>query len=135
MKVFDLKGSEVNRLADPPGKSSYTGLDTNFVIDKDGLPYFLPEPAYSLLMRALEDDALFLREQGVIDYSLLVIEGSRGLLRLAIIDFMRPYHLIEKIETIYKYIKSGKDPTVIPPQQYADRFVSAMHKYFACVPA
>jgi len=52
---------------------------------------------------------------------------------MGIIDFMRPYHLIEKIETIYKEIKSGKDPTVIPPQQYAERFTNAMHKYFSKV--
>ena len=50
---------------------------------------------------------------------------------MAIIDFMRPYHFVEKIETIYKEIKSGKDPTVVPPQQYADRFVRAMKRYFA----
>lgn len=33
MKVYDLKGSEVNRLAAPNGKA-YTGLDTNFIFDK-----------------------------------------------------------------------------------------------------
>jgi len=34
-KVYDLKGSEVNRLNMPPeGAKSYTGQDTNFKIDK-----------------------------------------------------------------------------------------------------
>ena len=61
---------------------------------------------------------------------MLVIESQLSL-RMAIIDFMRPYHFVEKIETIYKEIKSGKDPTVVPPQQYADRFVRAMKRYFA----
>ena len=117
--MYDLKGSEVNRLATPAGKSDFTGLDTNFIMDKDGHPYFVADSVYTPLMRALDDDASFLRDQGVIDYSLLVIEGGNAQLRLAIIDFMRPYHLIEKIETIYKEIKSGKDPTVIPPQQYS----------------
>ena len=66
----------------------------------------------------------------MIDYSLLVIE-SGNVLRMGIIDFMRPYHLIEKIETIYKELKSGgKNPTVIPPQQYSERFITAMKKYF-----
>ena len=49
---------------------------------------------------------------------------------MGIIDFMRPYHLSEKIENIYKEMKSGKDPTVIPPQHYSERFISAMRKYF-----
>jgi hypothetical protein len=38
---------------------------------------------------------------------------------MGIIDYMRPYHLMEKIENIYKEIKSGRDPTVIPPNSYA----------------
>jgi hypothetical protein len=59
-----------------------------------------------------------------------VIESETSL-RMGIIDFMRPYHFVEKIETLYKEIKSGKDPTVIPPQQYAERFVKAMRRYFA----
>lgn len=34
-KVYDLKGSEVNRLTLPPeGVKSFTGQDTNFKIDK-----------------------------------------------------------------------------------------------------
>lgn len=41
MKVYDLKGSEVNRLAVPSGSKAYTGLDTNFIFDKDGRPYIL----------------------------------------------------------------------------------------------
>jgi len=40
-QVYDLKGSEVNRLAQAPPDKSYTGLDTNFIIDKDGKPYLL----------------------------------------------------------------------------------------------
>jgi len=41
LKVYDLKGSEVNRLAMPSLNKSFTGLDTNFIIDKDGKPYIL----------------------------------------------------------------------------------------------
>lgn len=37
----------------------------------------------------------------MIDYSLLVIEHEERL-RMGIIDFMRPYHLMEKIESKYK---------------------------------
>lgn len=43
---------------------------------------------------------------------------------------MRPYQLMEKLETFYKEFKSGRDPTVIPPNSYADRFIGAMKKYF-----
>jgi 1-phosphatidylinositol-3-phosphate 5-kinase len=125
-RVYDLKGSEVNRLSPPKG----TGMDTNFMIDRDGHPYLLDPNSYDRAMAALADDTIFLREQCVIDYSLLVIESGLGL-RMAIIDFMRPYHLSEKLENLYKEIKNGKDPTVIPPHAYADRFIRAMRRYFA----
>lgn len=49
---------------------------------------------------------------------------------MGIIDFMRPYHLIEIIESNIKYMKTRKDPTVIPPYQYSERFISALKKYF-----
>ena len=65
----------------------------------------------------------------MIDYSLLVIESEMKL-RVGIIDYMRPYHMIEKIENIYKEFKSGKDPTVIPPISYAERFLASMKRYF-----
>lgn len=61
MKVYDLKGSEVNRLAMPNGEKSFTGLDTNFVIDKDGKPYLLESTVYDKTIRILEEDANFLK--------------------------------------------------------------------------
>ena len=37
LKVYDLKGSEVNRLNVPPeNDNKFTGQDTNFKIDKKG---------------------------------------------------------------------------------------------------
>ena len=47
--VYDLKGSEVNRLAPPKG----TGLDTNFLIDRNGVPYLLDSTAYDNALGAL----------------------------------------------------------------------------------
>lgn len=52
-QVYDLKGSEVNRLAQAPPDKSYTGLDTNFIIDKDAKPYILQADAYDKLLVAL----------------------------------------------------------------------------------
>ena len=72
---------------------------------------------------------MFLKEMAVIDYSLLVILSGKSI-RIGIIDFMRPYQFIEKMETFYKQLRSGKEPTVIPPENYAERFISAMRKYF-----
>jgi hypothetical protein len=40
-------------LAQTPPDKSYTGLDTNFIIDKDGIPYILQVEAYDKLLAAL----------------------------------------------------------------------------------
>jgi hypothetical protein len=58
-----------------------------------------------------------------------VIEHEKSL-RLGVIDFMRPYHFKEKIEQKFKELKYGQEPTVLPPQEYATRFLTAMKKYF-----
>ena len=42
IKVYDLKGSEINRLKVPESnEQKYTGWDTNFKIDKNYHPYIL----------------------------------------------------------------------------------------------
>lgn len=44
VKVYDLKGSETNRSNLPLGRDKkFTGLDTNFKIDKNCQPYILEE--------------------------------------------------------------------------------------------
>lgn len=55
MKVYDLKGSEVNRLNMPPENGgSYTGQDSNFKIDRNSTPIALQSLEYDKLMRMLE---------------------------------------------------------------------------------
>ncbi|CAM6005661.1 unnamed protein product [Sphagnum balticum] len=82
------------------------------------------------MMKVLAADVEFLKYQEVIDYSMLAVEDADKNLRIGIIDFMRPYHLMEKVEKIYKELKNGHEPTVVPPEIYADRFVAAMRRYF-----
>lgn len=53
IQVYDLKGSEVNRLAQALPDKTFTGLDTNFIIDKDGKPYILHPDVYDKLIVAL----------------------------------------------------------------------------------
>ncbi len=52
-KVYDLKGSEVNRLTMPESEKSYTGQDTNFKIDKDNEPYIIEGEDYERVMEIL----------------------------------------------------------------------------------
>ena len=49
-KVYDLKGSEINRLKVPElWDMRYTGWDTNFKIDKNYHPYIIEEETYRVL--------------------------------------------------------------------------------------
>ena len=96
-KVYDLKGSQINRLSTLAlNQKTATGLDTNFKIDKNHQPYLIEQKQYRYLWESLEDDILFLSRNEVIDYSLLVIQKDKDL-RLGVIDFMRPYHFFEKL--------------------------------------
>ncbi len=60
-RVYDLKGSEVNRLAQPLSEKAFTGLDTNFLIDRDSYPYLLDSNVYDKTIQSLTDDANFLK--------------------------------------------------------------------------
>lgn len=46
-KVYDLKGSEVNRLASSTKGEKFTGLDMNFKIDKNFHPFLIEEKQYN----------------------------------------------------------------------------------------
>lgn len=133
--VYDLKGSETNRFAIPKEGKLFTGLDNNFKVDRNGEPVALTCDNYDRVIETLEKDASFLSEQEVIDYSLLLIMNQeQQYIRMGIIDFMRPYHALEKLETFYKEMRSGGEmPTVIPPIKYRDRFIGALRQYFVKV--
>lgn len=59
-----------------------------------------------------------------------MIDLEKNLIRLGIIDFMRPFNLIERVENIYKKIVKGNNPTVVEPKLYENRFFVALKKYF-----
>jgi len=56
---------------------------------------------------------------------------------VGIIDYMRQYDIIKKMERMGKsvgMIAGQAEPTVIQPQPYRARFLGAMEKYFAGIP-
>jgi len=56
---------------------------------------------------------------------------------VGIIDYMRQYDIIKKMERMGKsvgMIAGQAEPTVIQPQPYRSRFQAAMERYFAKVP-
>ncbi len=72
------------------------------------------------------------------DYSILVgIDENSEEVVVGIIDYMRQYDIIKRMERVGKsvgMIAGQAEPTVIQPTQYRKRFVTAMDRYFMPVP-
>lgn len=152
-RVFDLKGSTRSRYArvDASGEvsktaSSFVGvsdvqpvlLDENFVEFTEGRPLPLRDQAKAYFNNAVMNDTLFLSLISVVDYSILVgMDDDNHQLVVGIIDYLRQYDIIKKVERVGKsvgMIAGQAEPTVIQPPNYRNRFQLAMEKYFMMVP-
>ncbi|XP_075225146.1 1-phosphatidylinositol 3-phosphate 5-kinase fab1 isoform X2 [Lycorma delicatula] len=137
---FDLKGSVRNRLVNPnEQEGEIVLLDENLINRTCDSPLYIQPHAKTVLMQAIHQDTQFLASQSVMDYSLLVgLDEQRKELVVGIIDYIRTFTWDKKLETMVK--KSGllggqgKQPTIVSPEEYRDRFIAAMHKYFLPVP-
>ena len=136
-KTYDLKGSLINRyITKTQMKKQEVLLDSNFKEDFNGEPIVLDRSVYELLNLAVHNDTFFLSSINVIDYSLLVVMSDIGeldsrLLKVGIIDYSRQYTWDKKLEHVVKLIINGlNNPTIISPNNYRDRFNSAIASYF-----
>lgn len=128
IKIYDLKGSETNRLKNE-GKVQ---LDTNFKINRNGEPILVTKDCYQKYMdRCIQNDVKFLKQHKVVDYSLLLVVNTQTQkIRVNIIDYLRFFTLDKEIEYIYKKtIKLGKVPTIVDPDKYKERFLKQIQSY------
>ncbi|EDV54978.1 putative 1-phosphatidylinositol 3-phosphate 5-kinase [Drosophila erecta] len=137
---FDLKGSERNRLVDPSNQQGeIVLLDENLVQMSWSKPLYVLSHSKTVLRDAIQRDSSFLERNLVMDYSLLVgLDKKNGALVLGIIDYIRTFTLDKRMESILKGSGilggKGKDPTVVNPERYKQRFIDAMDRYFLIVP-
>ncbi|VVC36576.1 Hypothetical protein CINCED_3A016117 [Cinara cedri] len=139
-RIFDLKGSVRNRLVDPNSQDGeIVLLDENLIKMSCEYPLYVHSHSKIILNQAINEDTEFLSSQFIMDYSLLVgLDEDSNEFVLGIIDYIRTFTWDKKIETIVK--KSGllggqgKLPTIISPEEYKSRFVTAMNLYFLSVP-
>jgi 1-phosphatidylinositol-3-phosphate 5-kinase len=137
-RIFDLKGSIRNRHVQSTGKQNEVLLDKNlleFIYDS---PLFIREYCKKLLRASVHNDTLFLSKLNVMDYSLLVgIDNENKELVIGIVDFIRTFTWDKKLESWVKetgLLGGGKEPTIVTPKQYKNRFREAMERYFLMVP-
>jgi len=84
-----------------------------------------------MLQIAIANDSLFLAQNQIIDYSLLlIVDPVRMTLRIGIIDYIQQYTIEKELESYIKQTVSNIKPTIIGPDQYKGRFRVAMDKYF-----
>ncbi|XP_039284821.1 putative 1-phosphatidylinositol 3-phosphate 5-kinase [Nilaparvata lugens] len=137
---FDLKGSVRNRLVNPnEQEGEIVLLDENLLNRSCDSPLYIQPHAKTVLMQAIHQDTQFLAAQCVMDYSLLVgLDETKKELVVGIIDYIRTFTWDKKLETMVKRSGllggQGKQPTIVSPDEYRDRFIAAMHKYFLPVP-
>ncbi|KAI9091886.1 hypothetical protein DFS34DRAFT_634485 [Phlyctochytrium arcticum] len=138
-RIFDLKGSMRNRHVQSTGRQNEVLLDENLVEFIYESPLFIREHSKKLLRASLWNDTLFLSKLNVMDYSLLVgIDAERSELVVGIVDYIRTFTWDKKLESWVKESAflggGGKEPTIISPRQYKNRFREAMERYFLMVP-
>ncbi|KAF0694780.1 Aste57867_14378 [Aphanomyces stellatus] len=126
-QLYDLKGVKRNRGVDPDTPVTRKVLpDENFI---DRMPVQVREGDLKRFRNALDHDVEFLASVGVIDYSLLLAFNDDTLeVRAALIDYVHQFDFIKRVESGAK--KMYQLPTVLPPDQYKERFLHAMDIYF-----
>ena len=141
-RIFDLKGSMRNRHVEQTGKENEVLLDENMVEYIYESPIHVREYDKKLLRASLWNDTLFLAKMNVMDYSLVVgIDNDNYTLVVGIIDFIRTFTWDKKLESWVKEkgLVGGsssivKQPTIVTPKQYKNRFREAMERYILMVP-
>ena len=133
--VFDLKGSLNDRYTIPSDDLSQSVLKDQNLIEMNK-KVLLEMNEKEKIVKAISDDAMFFKELGIIDYSLIIafydenikyysrysLDGDNQSYSFGIIDFLQGYTLSKKIELAYKKMKCKKNLSVCSPDIYAARF-------------
>ncbi|KAL0059544.1 hypothetical protein AAF712_013689 [Marasmius tenuissimus] len=135
-KTFDLKGIQGRKVKAGAG-SSKTLFDGEW-IEGQQQTLTLVRPHSKLVLReAIRNDAEFLARSNIMDYSLLLgVDTKSKEIACGLVDTIGSYTFAKTLEYKAKQGLSagGKEVTVVPPNEYQERFVSALERYFLACP-
>ncbi|CAI2172898.1 14794_t:CDS:10 [Funneliformis geosporum] len=133
---FDLKGIQERHIREQPQEGDVTLWDGDWVEGRYKSRLLIHSHSKKILREAILNDTQFLADSNIMDYSLLVgVDGEKKELIAGIVDFIGAYTLYKKIESKGKTIgRNAKEVTVLPPDQYKDRFRDSIDQYFLAVP-
>ncbi|KAH9943601.1 hypothetical protein B0H21DRAFT_695546 [Amylocystis lapponica] len=136
-KTFDLKGIQGRKVKAAASSSSFKTLFDGEWIEDQRRALTLVRPYSKVIFQeALKADCDYLAKSNIMDYSLLLgIDGERKEIACGLVDTIGSYTFAKTLEYKAKQgLNSGKEVTVIPPQEYQERFLSAMDDYFLACP-
>ncbi|KAI9287807.1 hypothetical protein BC943DRAFT_201630 [Umbelopsis sp. AD052] len=90
----------------------------------------------AIIEQALQNDATFLAECNIMDYSLLVgIDDEKKEMIVGIVDFIGTFTWFKKLESTSKSaLQPHKEVTVLSPNKYKTRFCETILDYFLGIP-
>ncbi|KNC99530.1 uncharacterized protein SPPG_04921 [Spizellomyces punctatus DAOM BR117] len=139
-RKFDLKGVPDRHIVSKKDGENDVMWDGDWVDGRYKQLLRLHAHSKKIIAESVWNDTQFLSDANVMDYSLLVgVNDDKKELVVGIVDFIGPYTWYKILETRAKTtlnaaLKGGKDVTVLPPDQYRDRFRKAMEQNFLMVP-
>ncbi|CAG8467606.1 2144_t:CDS:10 [Racocetra fulgida] len=133
-RKFDLKGIQERHTKEQ--LEDATLWDGDWVDGRYKSKFLTYSYGKKLLREAIANDTQFLCEANIMDYSLLLgIDDTKKEMIAGIVDFIGEYTLYKKIESRGKTLgRNAKEVTVIPPDQYKDRFRDSIEQYFFAIP-
>lgn len=137
VKTFDLKGIQGRKVKPKTlGNSSKPLFDGDWIEGQQRALTLLHPNSKLILQEAIKNDSEFLSKSNIMDYSLLLgIDAERKQIACGLVDTIGSYTFAKTLEYKAKQnLKSGKEVTVIPPNEYQVRFVNAMDGYFLACP-
>ena len=114
-------------------------LDADLMAFTRGYPVPLTEDSKRVLDAALRRDTAWLTNASVVDYSILLgLEPASGVVSAGIIDYVRRFDIVKRLESRVKTVTSlatNVEPTVVQPERYAERLLKAADRYLGGVPS
>lgn len=141
-RTYDLKGiaSRKVKVNDKIETVSKTFFDSEWVEGQKRNATLINTHSNAILQHAIRADSDFLARNLIMDYSLLLgLDEERCQLVCGLVDTIGSFSLAKTLEWKLKQginsgLNSGTETTVLPPQDYNERFVKAIETYFLACP-
>ncbi|KAI8887320.1 hypothetical protein K501DRAFT_212103 [Backusella circina FSU 941] len=135
IKRFDFKGIQERHVEEYRKQQKDSTLWDGDWLDECRMELLVNEQSKAMMQAAILNDTRFLSKCNIMDYSLLVgVDKEKYEMTVGIVDFIGTYTWYKKLESRSKSTLSRREVTIIPPEQYKERFIREISDYFIAVP-